>query len=291
MSKKIAVINDLSGLGRCSLTAAIPVLSVMGVSPCPLPTAVLTAQTGYPSYYCDDLTDKMDIFTEEWKKQEVAFSGIYTGFLANTEQVDKIFHFLDAFYNEDNFLLVDPVMGDNGETYPIFTDTFLQEMKRLCEKADILTPNLTEACLLANSDYQQFTATTNPDDLLDQIATLGRKLLNKPNKHVIITGIHLEIDQVPSMGNLHVYQDGCNFSSYPCVHGSYSGTGDLFASCLTGGIARGEEIKDIIETAAQFIGKSLIDTKADNTPTIEGVNFEANLGMLIPSFSKSCENL
>ncbi|MGF7003758.1 pyridoxine kinase [Lachnospiraceae bacterium PF1-21] len=281
MSKKIAVINDLSGLGRCSLTAAIPVLSVMGVSPCPLPTAVLTAQTGYPSYYCDDLTDNIDIFTKEWEKEGTSFSGIYTGFLASTEQVDKIFHFLDAFYNEENFLLVDPVMGDNGEAYPFFTDSFLREMNRLCKKADILTPNLTEACLLAKIDYKELAVETDNEHFLEKLSSIGRKLLNKPDKHVIITGIHMNVKGIPCMGNLHIDQKGSEFISCKCVPGSYSGTGDLFASCLTGGIARGDAFDATISLASNFISAALIDTAKENTPPREGVNFEKHLKMLI----------
>ena len=117
MTKKIAVINDLSGFGRCSLTAAISVLSVMGVQPCPLPTAVLSAQTGYPSYYCDDYTDKMQYFRREWKKMDARFDGIYTGFVASERQIENIFEFLDTFRRKKTFLLVDPVMGDNGKVY------------------------------------------------------------------------------------------------------------------------------------------------------------------------------
>ena len=116
MTKKIAVINDLSGFGRCSLTAAISVIAAMGVQPCPLPTAVLSAQTGYPSYYCDDYTEKMEYFRSEWKKMGQTFDGIYTGFVASEQQIDQIFHFVETFDTPDTFLLVDPVMGDDGLT-------------------------------------------------------------------------------------------------------------------------------------------------------------------------------
>ena len=112
MTKKVAVINDLSGLGRCSLTAAISVLSAMGIQTCPLPTAILSSQTEYPSYYCYDFTDKMDYFRQEWKKLGTCFSGIYTGYIASVPQIEEIFHFLDTFQTPDTFLLVDPVMGD-----------------------------------------------------------------------------------------------------------------------------------------------------------------------------------
>ena len=127
--KKIAVINDLSGLGRCSLTAAISVLSAMGVQACPLPTAILTAQTEYPSYYCDDYTDKMDIYRLEWLKLNQHFDGIYTGYVASVRQIQQILHFIDTFKEPDTFLLVDPVMGDDGQTYDVYTPELLSQMK------------------------------------------------------------------------------------------------------------------------------------------------------------------
>ena len=129
MTKKIAVINDLSGFGRCSLTAAISVIAAMGVQPCPLPTAVLSAQTGYPSYYCDDYTEKMEYFRSEWKKMGQTFDGIYTGFVASEQQIDQIFHFVETFDTPDTFLLVDPVMGDDGYDVPAtikLAGTFLE---------------------------------------------------------------------------------------------------------------------------------------------------------------------
>ena len=150
MTKKIAVINDLSGFGRCSLTAAISVIAAMGIQPCPLPTAILTAQTGYPSYYCDDYTEKMEHFRSEWAKMGQSFDGIYTGFVASEEQITQIFHFIGTFDTENTFLLVDPVMGDDGRTYRMFTPKLLEQMKKLALRADIITPNLTELALLSD---------------------------------------------------------------------------------------------------------------------------------------------
>ena len=161
MTKKIAVINDLSGLGRCSLTAAISVLSAMGVQPCPLPTAILSSQTEYPSYYCYDFTDKMEYFRQEWQKLGTTFSGIYTGYTASVEQIRQIFRFLDTFQTEDTFLLVDPVMGDDGVTYDMYTPELLDGMKRLVNRADVITPNLTEFCLLTDTNYSDFQKKTD----------------------------------------------------------------------------------------------------------------------------------
>ena len=146
--KKIAVIQDLSGLGKCSLTAAIPVLSVMGVQAVPLPTAVLSNQTGYPSYYCDNYTEHMEQIMDEWEKRGFSPDGIYTGFLADEEQADKILDFLRRFRKEKTMVLVDPVMGDNGNAYGIYTEGLREKMLQLVGNAHVITPNLTEALLL-----------------------------------------------------------------------------------------------------------------------------------------------
>ena len=131
MTKKAVLINDLSGLGKCSLTAAIPVLSVMGIQACPMPTAVLTSQTGFKSFYCNDCTDKLDYYTSEWKKLGFQPDGIYTGFLSSEKQVDKILDFINSFETENTLVLVDPVMGDGGRTYSLFTDALACKMKKI----------------------------------------------------------------------------------------------------------------------------------------------------------------
>ena len=151
--KKIALINDISGFGKCSLTAAIPVISVMGMQACPLPTAVLTSQTGFEDYYCDDYTDKIDIFTAYWKKIGVSFDGICSGYLANYRQIEKVLGFLAEFKKEGTFFLADPVMGDQGELFKSFDHRLVEEMRLLVKNADAITPNLTELCLLADVDF------------------------------------------------------------------------------------------------------------------------------------------
>ena len=138
--KKIAVLNDLSGMGKCSLTAAIPVISVMGIQACPLPTAILSCQTGFPSYYCDDYTDRMDIIMNEWKKLDFHPDGIYTGFLADAAQADKAVKFMYEFKTSETKILVDPVMGDDGEEYPIYTEELCRKMRFLVKEANITEP-------------------------------------------------------------------------------------------------------------------------------------------------------
>ena len=243
MTKKIAVINDLSGFGRCSLTAAISVLSAMGVQACPLPTAILTAQTGYPSYYCDDYTDKMEYFRIEWEKMGQQFDGIYTGFVAGEKQVRQIFRFLDTFRRPDAFLLVDPVMGDDGVPYPFYTASLLEQMRKLTLQADIITPNLTELCLLTDTDYRSVISQSSPGRLVEAIQEIGKGFCRQGPKSVIVTGIHYQdTDGTKKMGNLLITPEDSALFSFPYVGGSYSGTGDLFASCIAAGCARGDSL-------------------------------------------------
>ena len=179
--KKLAVIQDLSGLGKCSLTAAIPVISVMGVQAVPLPTAVLSNQTGYPSYYLDDYTDRMGQIMEEWEKRQFVPDGIYTGFLAGEEQADQIQAFFRRFRREDTMVLVDPVMGDNGSAYGIYTEGLREKMIQLVRSAQVITPNLTEALLLLygkeemEKKYAELLA-VDGEKRLELIGKVGEKL-------------------------------------------------------------------------------------------------------------------
>lgn len=284
MAKKIAVINDLSGFGRCSLTAAISAISVMGVQPCPLPTAILSAQTGYPSYYCDDYTDKMEYFRQEWEKMGAHFDGIYTGYLASEAQGEHIFRFLDTFYKEGTFLLVDPVMGDEGRVYAMFTDGLLNRMKELAVRADIITPNLTELCLLTDTDFQEIRNLASVSALRNAVEEMAQEMIQKGPRTVVTTGIWFldETDGKKKVGNLAVTEKESCFSSFPYIGGSFSGTGDLFASVIAGGTARGDHIFQVIDLAGEFIECAMKDSVMDQVERNDGANYEKYLGMLVP---------
>lgn len=284
MSKKIAVINDLSGFGRCSLTAAIPTISVMGIQPCPLPTAVLSAQTGFPSYYCDDYTEKMEHFRQEWEKMGVQFDGIYTGFVASETQIRRIFRFLDTFYGESTFLLVDPVMGDEGRVYKLFTPELLRRMKELALRADVVTPNLTELCLLTGADYGELGRMKGEKEITEAAGELAEKLMESGPDTVVVTGIRFEDAQSGErmIGNLAVDQSGRRLSAFPYIGGSFSGTGDLFASIIAGGIARGDDIFRTMDLAGEFVERAMKDSAAEGVERNQGTNFEKYLGMLLP---------
>ncbi|MCI5585989.1 MAG: pyridoxamine kinase [Lachnospiraceae bacterium] len=281
--KKIALINDLSGFGKCSLTAAIPVISVMGLQACPLPTAILSAQTGFADYFCDDYTDRMDEFTEQWKKMEVSFQGIYSGYLAGPRQLEKVIHFLDQFKKEDTLYLADPIMGDNGRTIRIFTDELLAGMEELTRRADVITPNLTEACLLAGEEYERLTMHSQKKDYLDRIRELGERLVARAvvQQQVIVTGILRHEGNRELIGNLAVSKDGASYVETSYTGKSFSGTGDLFSSVICGGMVKGLSAEEAMNKAVCFLQEAIEEASRKNIPANHGVYFERYLSRLL----------
>lgn len=284
--KKIAVLNDLSGMGKCSLTAAIPVISVMGIQACPLPTAVLSAQTGFPSYYCDDYTDRMDAIMEEWKKMDFHPDGIYTGFLADSLQADKAVEFIEQFAKEDTKILIDPVMGDNGEEYPVYTEALCEKMRFLVRRATVITPNLTEALLLLYGTQRAHIlwneiALMNEERLLKFTESTGKELSKEFDTEVVITGIDLPVrENHQEIGNL-ICQDGnTTWVTAAKEGGSYSGTGDLFASVLSAGMVKGIDTVDSVYRAVKFLAKGIHDAVVEGTDRNEGICFERYLSEL-----------
>lgn len=273
--KKIAVIQDLSGLGKCSLTAAIPVISAMGVQACPLPTAVLSNQTGYESYFCDDYTDRMQYFVEEWQKRGFCPDGIYTGFLASVKQIDIILEFIHIFKREHTKVIVDPVMGDNGAAYPNYCEEFCEKMKELVRAADVITPNFTEALLLlygAKGMKEKFPVIKEKSQVEEQGCRLREDFSLET---VVITGIYFPEDG--EVANLVVTEEGCEWICSKKYGGSYSGTGDLFTSVLSAGIVKGEEIGDTVRRAVRFLEPAIRETVEEQTDRNDGVCFEKYL--------------
>lgn len=298
MAKKIAVLNDLSGFGRCSLTAAISVIAAMGVQPCPLPTAVLSAQTGYSSYFYDDYTDKMTEIRKEWEKMDVRFDGIYMGFMSGVRQIGKAIEFLETFYRKDTFLLVDPIMGDNGARFAIFSPEFQQEMKRLVKQADIITPNLTELCLLTDTDpgvaakpagteeeYKKAGIIRDGAKITDTAEKLARRVIEDGPQEVVVTGIRFWDSAAgrEMMGNLAVTKDRTRFYAQPFIGEGYSGTGDLFASVIAGGKARGDDLAEDVKLAGEMIALAIQDSVRDGVPRDEGAEYEKYLPLLMKS--------
>lgn len=282
MQKKVAVLNDLSGLGRCSLSAAIPIVSALGVQVCPVPTALLTNQTGYASYYIDDCSDNIQHYTEEWQKLNFKPDGIYTGFFSNTVQVDKAEDFIRTFRGSDTLLVVDPVMADAGKLYDTFSASLCKRISNLASRANIITPNYTEFCILAGVDYNELLKMRGTEGYLERIYEAGKKLLNDTLTCVIVTGIfhNNSNDSTEKLYNAVICKDEC-FSVKSDVFGNYySGTGDIFSSIVCGCVVRGESIRTAVELAVKFLSTSIKQSFENGVNGNDGIEFESCLGML-----------
>ena len=262
--KKVAAINDLSGSSRCSLTVAMPVISAMGIQCCVLPTAILSNHTGYKSFYFEDFTDGMEQFATNWQKQNLKFDCIYSGFLGSDRQIETVERFIEKFADESTKILIDPVMGDDGKIYSTYTEKMCTEMKKLAAAADVITPNITEACVLSDTKYKSESADENDlRKMADKIAALGAK-------NIVITGI-IDGDRVSN----YVYRGGEGvFVSSPLARMTYSGTGDLFASVLCGMITNGSDIKSAVKTASYYTAMVTQKTCELGNDWEEGVCFE-----------------
>ena len=281
--KKIALINDLSGFGKCSLTAAVPVISVLGIQACPLPTAVLSAQTGFPSYYCDDYTDRMNAITDAWKAMQESFDGIYSGYLGSAAQMHNVLYFLEKFHTADTLYLADPVMGDNGQRIRIFTQELLDSMRELTKHAGVITPNLTELCLLADVDYDALTSHASDENYLSYIEDTARRLLLRAytSQTIVITGIVRKLPGEAYVGNLAVTPKSRFYLETPYRGESFSGTGDLFASVIMGSLINGLTVEEAMKKAVRFLWPAIDEASRDNVPKNHGVYFEKYLNLLL----------
>lgn len=268
--KKIAVINDLSGFGRCSIAVALPLISHLGIQCCPLPTAIFSNHTGFPSFYFDDYTDSMAPYMAEWEKLGLEFESILTGFLGSSRQISLVERFLNTFTTPRTKVVIDPVMGDNGRPYPTYTTELCQEMKRLVRYAHILTPNVTEACILTDTPYREkFTE--------GQLMDLARQLCDRGPAQVVITGV----DRGTFLENYCYQRDGGpSVIRTRRVSPQRSGTGDVFASIVAAGAVRDIPFDHSVRTAAQFIRTCLKRSSELDIPTTDGVCFEEVIGTL-----------
>ena len=269
--KKVATINDLSGIGRCSLTAAIPVLSALGVQCCPYPTAILSAQTGFDKYTFLDMTSEMIKYKENWNELRIKFDCIYSGFLGSENQVDIVLDFVKE--SEKTLIVVDPVLGDHGVVFDIFTEEMCRKMAKLVSIANIVTPNLTEACILTGEVYdEKMTSDERVVEIAKKIARMG------PEK-VIITGV-IRDDKIYNYA-YDKKEDKYFVISADFNNKSYNGTGDIFTSIIIGLILNGHDLKYSVKKAAEFIYKTINFTSKFDSDPKEGIMFELFLKELI----------
>lgn len=273
----VAVVNDLSGFGRCSLTVALPILSVMGLQCCPLPTAILSNHTGYDSYYFRDFTPDMRPYIAEWQKLKLQFSAITTGFLGSAEQADIVSGFIRNARRqrggEAPLIFVDPVMGDNGQAYATCDAALCSSMKKLVTQADVITPNITEACLLLDRDYC--------GERIDEVAALRlvKSLAELGAKRVVLTGVRSKVGTVANLG-FDSLENHFYWVEEPVVQPFYNGAGDAFAAALCGYLLSGVGMQKALEKSAFFVYLAAKDTAAAGGAVTDGIMFEKYLKML-----------
>lgn len=269
--KKIAVINDFCGFGRCSLAVSIPIISAMKLQCCPLPTALFSNHTGFPSFYSEDFTPHMERYIEEWKKLDLRFEAILSGFLGSAEQTEIVSRFFEHFKTESNTVVVDPVMGDNGKLYPGYSRELADKMSSLLCFADILTPNLTEATILTGEEYDEKISDAG-------LLSIAKRLSDMGPRKVVISGISRGDDLIN-----FVYEKGVGHEiiTEHKVGICRSGTGDVFSSVIAADAVRGIGFSDSVRHASAFIAKVLRKTAELGIPKTDGIAFEEFLDELI----------
>lgn len=278
MQKKIVAIHDISGFGRCSLTVALPLLSATGIQTAVIPTAVLSTHTGgFKNQTFHDLTSDIEPIAEHWKRENIDFDAIYTGYLCSPTQVCAVISAMEHIKNNSNLLITDPVMGDNGKLYSGFSLSYVSYMLRLCQKADIITPNITEACLLTGIAFK------DKDYGEDYVEKLLLKLYSLTNAKIILTGVCFDERKI----GVAIFDEGeisYIFAEKQPV--SFHSTGDIFASVLSASILNGRSLKASAQIAVNFVSlciKSTIEQKSDKR---YGVNFEENIPQLLKYLEK-----
>ena len=268
--KRVVAVNDMSCFGKCSLTVALPVISAFGVEAVPLPTAVLSTHTGgFSGFTCLDMTDEMEKIIAHWKTVGFKCDGIYTGYFTCARQIDITMGLIEDFADENTLVLVDPVMGDNGCLYTGFDETFAKDMARLCGKADVITPNITEALLLAQMPYEPVQSEAAVKKCLAKLKDTGAK-------RSVITGARTDEKNIGYV--CCDYETGETFSVfYPYEKMRLHGCGDVFASVLCGGLVKGNGFEEAVRRAAEFTERCIHSTEADIENHWYGLKFEKNL--------------
>lgn len=279
--KRIASIQDFSCIGSCSQTIALPVLSAMGVECAALPTALLSAHTAFDGFVSLDLTPQLPAIMAHWRAMHLRFDAVYTGYLASAEQVGLVGALLDGMDERPALTLIDPVMGDNGALYAGFSDAFPQTMRALCGRADVLTPNVTEACLLTGTAYSPVQDAAQTQRLLERLLELGCRA-------AVLTGLRVDGD----MAVAALQRDGTGTlvrTSY--IPEVFHGTGDLFASTCAGALVQGAPLERAVRLAADYVALTLRRTVQAPDRRWYGVNFQETLPELMARWQNIKEEL
>ncbi len=273
--KRIAAIHDVSGFGKCALTVALPVISAAGIEVSVIPTAILSTHTGGLKGYTHlDLTDEMPKIAHHWESLGLTFDAVYSGYLASEKQVDIVCDFIDTFCKNKSFAIVDPAMADNGKMYALLDMSFAKAMKRLCQKADVIVPNMTEAAFLLDREY------VHGPYQKEYIEKLVRELSAMGPERVVLTGVCFD-DGTIGAASFDKTENEIKYYFRERVEGMFHGTGDVFASALTAALLKGKSLHKAAEIAVDFTVDSIGRTAKGGTDHRYGVDFERGLGDLI----------
>lgn len=277
--KRIVTIQDISCVGKCSLTVALPIISAMGIETAVIPTAVLSTHTAFKNFTYRDLTGDLPKIAKHWKQEKFDFNGIYTGYLGSIEQIDMLKEFFKQFKTSNNFVFIDPVMADNGKLYAGFDENFVKEMKELCKMADIIVPNLTEASYMLEKEYKENYSEQEIKDMLIELSILGPK-------YVVLTGVSFNENK---LGVMSYNKETNKFFTYfkEKVPAKYHGTGDIFASTLVGAITNSNTLEEGLKVAVDYVWETINDTYKTNKKDAYGVNFETKIPYLIDRIKKN----
>ena len=265
--KKIALINDITGFGRCSVTVELPIISALKIQVCPLPTALLSVHTGFENYFMDDFTDRMMPYVDSWQKNSLTFDAIATGFLGSAAQIDLVRRVIKNF---PATVIIDPVMGDHGKIYRTYTPELCLRMRDLLEFADLITPNLTEACVLAGTTYPAGGVISDSD-----LATMAANIAAKTRGgRVIITGVTLDTGDSSNITNFIFDGGQIDFVTSKRIGNDRSGSGDAFFAVAAASWLNGDSLTDSTRKAADFVGKCIAHAERLNLPWNWGLPFE-----------------
>lgn len=287
--KRIVSIQDISCMGKCSLTVALPIISAMGVETAVLPTAVLSTHTAIPGFTFHDLTQEIRPISEHWKRENFTFDAIYSGYLGSFEQLNLVSEFLDAFPATTNpadgsvstpCVFIDPVMGDYGKLYSGFTPDFAREMGKLCARADVIVPNMTEASYLLGVDYAEEGAYDE-----SYVRGLLRSLCELGPKNAVLTGTSFQPEKVGFMGFNAETETFFSYMTERIPH-AFHGTGDIFASTAVGALMNGFDLQESLAVAADYTLECIRESLKDPFSRNYGVNFESAIPYLVRRIGK-----
>ncbi|MBR5222981.1 MAG: pyridoxamine kinase [Clostridia bacterium] len=268
---KILTIQDISCVGQCSLTVALPIISACGVETCILPSAVLSTHTaGFSGFTFRDLTDDMPAISKHWQKENIKFDGIYTGYLGSTKQIGYVIDIIKNHNKDGAKAIIDPAMADNGKLYPLFDQEYVEAMKGLCACADYVVPNITEAAFLTNMEYKTEYDRAYIDKMVEKLVALGAK-------NVILTGVSYRAGYT----GIVVFENGeYNYYEHEFLPNSCHGTGDIYASAFTGALVRGKSAFNAAKIAADYTVECIKQTAGEENHWY-GAKFEPALKTLI----------